>query len=95
MSDSISDLNCGNCLFWKRIPNPDPQIHGGICRRHPPVPMAIPGNALGISFWPITSGQDWCGEHAEQELTYPVGMERAPSHQTLGMAIQDLEDNKV
>lgn len=93
MSDTNGngDLNCANCLFWKSIPNPDPQVRGGICRRSPPVPMAIPGNPLGISFWPITSGQDWCGQHAEAQEDW----DRQPAATTLGMAVQDLEEDKV
>ena len=33
------------------------------CRRHPPVPVMLPGEKEPTSYWPFVSIEFWCGEH--------------------------------
>lgn len=52
---------CKTCLYWK--PSTENPL-GGICRRLPPMPLAAVGYPIGVSFWPITQADSWCGEYS-------------------------------
>jgi hypothetical protein len=67
----MSEDKCENCRFWKRYQRyyekgrfTDP-VHGD-CRRRAPA-MVIEGNEAGVTHWPTTHENDWCGEHEEGE----------------------------
>lgn len=62
--------NCGNCVSWKRIESKTE----GHCKRNPPVVIPISDDAAtceellnGITVWPITKEDDYCGKHFHKE----------------------------
>ncbi len=46
---------CDNCLFWERHQDPK-ENDVGVCRHNAPV-------ARDGFIWPLTSEDNWCGEH--------------------------------
>jgi hypothetical protein len=56
---------CSGCRWWNFHPtegadrNSDRAV--GYCRRFPPT-----RRENGVGAWPITFGNDWCGEYAER-----------------------------
>ncbi len=98
-------MPCSDCAFWQRQTNhamPQQQL-AGQCRRLPPTPlMTVPGQPIGLPIWPITAGGEWCGEYTIRmaEVAGPPTVEeglsaRRPSHETLGMAVEDPEESVV
>lgn len=63
-------MNCSTCRFFLPTPsiNLDPNVAGGICRRHPPtafvVPSRTPPGFSVISDNAPVKRSGWCGEHA-------------------------------
>ena len=47
--------SCEKCQAWDE----------GLCKRYPPVPVAVPAEGGGLKFaarWPETDKADWCAE---------------------------------
>ena len=60
-----SKFVCSGCRWWHFHPTegaePDSEQAVGYCRRFPPA-----RRENGVGAWPITFGNDWCGEYAEK-----------------------------
>jgi hypothetical protein len=57
-------MPCQDCLYFEKLPSaPDT----GLCHRFPPSPGFVPGQPLGLPYWPIMHIQSWCGEWLRQE----------------------------
>lgn len=55
---------CQDCLYFEKLSSaPDT----GLCHRFPPSPGFVPGQPLGLPYWPIMHIQSWCGEYLRQE----------------------------
>ena len=56
---------CSACRWWDLRPiegvEADSVQAVGFCRCHPPT-----RRENGVGAWPITFGNDWCGEYAER-----------------------------
>lgn len=54
----ILRVTCKCCRYW----------HEGHeeCRKVPPVNIKVEGDAH--SLWPVTSGDDWCGEGKQKSI---------------------------
>lgn len=75
MMHSATKPQCGLCLYWDEIYNPDlhPEIKQGecgMCRHHAPT-IILPIPELDTdarvstprpAVWPMTRGADWCGD---------------------------------
>ena len=51
---------CGNCRFWERVGGAE-----GLCRRESPQGLVVEDGEgrWGVEWrWPLTLGEDWCGE---------------------------------
>ena len=60
-----SKSSCSDCRWW-HFQATEGQERGsdtavGYCRRFPPA-----RRENGVGAWPITFGNDWCGEYAEK-----------------------------
>lgn len=53
--------SCEDCTHW----NPMGSDDVGECRRHAPI-IVQRSNVWTDGHWPITSPDDWCGEHEYQ-----------------------------
>lgn len=53
---------CGTCPYWDRRSDWE-----GHCRRRAPRPAVdIPDNeSIAMPYWPVTTTDDWCGEHPD------------------------------
>jgi hypothetical protein len=64
---------CSGCRWWHLHPTegvePDSERAIGYCRRFPPA-----RRENGVGAWPITFGNDWCGEHTDKS---EVGQHRS------------------
>jgi hypothetical protein len=60
-----SKFVCSGCRWWYFQPtegaDPESEQAVGYCRRFPPT-----RRDNGVGAWPITFGNDWCGEYAEK-----------------------------
>ncbi len=60
-----SKFVCSGCRWWHYHPtegaDADSEQAVGYCRRFPPS-----RRENGVGAWPITFGNDWCGEYAEK-----------------------------
>lgn len=52
----MDGVQCVTCIFWA----PPLPPGSGRCRRFPPAATHVDG----LSEWPSTRYDDWCGEHA-------------------------------
>ena len=67
---------CDACRFWEVMddePLEEPDNREGLCKRHPPVPVALPDVVTGdwevMGRWPLTIADDWCGEYQSHVTT--------------------------
>lgn len=51
LAATVPSPHCADCHFWDVVPDEDGHVLG-LCRRNPPT----------YDGWPMTSGEDWCGE---------------------------------
>lgn len=58
-------MTCQTCVYWRQ--HEDQPI--GACRRYPPQLALTQGTLLVTAQWPMTSQEEWCGEHIQQEET--------------------------
>ena len=60
-----SKFVCSGCRWWHFHPTegaePDSEQAVGYCRRFPPA-----RRENGVGAWPITFGNDWCGEYGRR-----------------------------
>jgi len=60
-----TDATCKTCPWWEQYHESQVQAkwnvehNKGDCRRHAPIPSPDDG----VSWWPFTDGDAWCGEH--------------------------------
>lgn len=63
---STIPLNCRNCVYFITDASMEKDI--GVCRRHPPVIVNLPGGDPGRVFsrFPPVNVLIWCGEHRKK-----------------------------
>jgi hypothetical protein len=71
---------CSGCRWWNFHPTEgadrDSDQAVGYCRRFPPT-----RRENGVGAWPITFGNDWCGEYAEKsEISRPMQRSASAAH---------------
>jgi hypothetical protein len=71
---------CSGCRWWQFYPaegsDPNSQHAVGYCRRFPPT-----RRENGAGAWPITFGNDWCGEYADKsEAAIQISRGVSPAH---------------
>lgn len=64
MAETVKSV-CADCRWWHFHPTegaqPGTEQSVGYCRRFPPS-----RRENGVGAWPITFGNDWCGEFADK-----------------------------
>jgi hypothetical protein len=71
---------CSGCRWWHFHPTEgadrDSDQAVGYCRRFPPT-----RRDNGVGAWPITFGNDWCGEYAEKsEISRQMARSASAAH---------------
>jgi hypothetical protein len=71
---------CSRCRWWLFHPTegaePSSDQAVGYCRRFPPT-----RRENGVGAWPITFGNDWCGEYADtSDVSQRFSRGVAPAH---------------
>lgn len=65
MTKLNDDSYCGACLFWQST-NED--LSTGLCRRMAPRVFFVKEDQKSLeTMWPVTYGDDWCGEYEPKE----------------------------
>lgn len=73
-------MPCEDCTFWLRA-----EATRGACRRMPPTAGFVPGYPIGVGFFPVTDGAQWCGEWLKrEELAKP---QEPPAEEHLGLSL--------
>jgi hypothetical protein len=77
---ATAEFGCAGCRWWLSQPTEGSERGSeqavGYCRRFPP---ARKDNGVGA--WPITFGNDWCGEYADKsDVSWSASRGLAPAH---------------
>jgi len=60
----MNPATCKTCPWWTQNAYMVEHNKGGECRRNAPVVVELPGEFIN---WPITTADDWCGEHPDRQ----------------------------